>query len=139
CCLADCGFGRIGFVGDLPQDLLAHLARSELQREAVGKRTLERCVVQDTGMDEPAEQRLIPDSGPRLFADMRPDGVDCRDLWMPFCHDPDPPCFVMPPYQIGRVPETGSAARLLNSPRPLTPREDRIDDRRHGLEITCVG
>ncbi len=70
------GLVGIGLVGDFAEDLLAHLAAGKLQREAVGKRPLQRGMVEKTRMDERAKQRLGPDGGLGLFADARPDRID---------------------------------------------------------------
>lgn len=70
---------RIGLVRDLAQDLLAHLARSELQRKAVGERPFHGRMVQEARMNESAEKRLGKDGGMALFHDPLPDRVHCRN------------------------------------------------------------
>ncbi len=78
--LADLRRIDMRLVGDLAQDLLAHLARGELDREAIGQRPLHRAVVQDRGMDQPAEKRLGRNGVLRLDPDTVPDRIDRLDL-----------------------------------------------------------
>ena len=81
------GVGRMGGVGDFAQDLLAHLARGELQRKPVGERVFQRGMVQKAGMDQPAEQGFGPHRRLGLGTDPGPDRVDRRNFCPTFRHD----------------------------------------------------
>ena len=85
--LTDLAVFGIGLIGDFAQDLLAHLARGEFQRKAVGERAFHRWMVQEAGMDQTAQQRLGLDHLGGLIADARPDRIDRCQFCFDFCHD----------------------------------------------------
>ncbi len=74
--LTERGIGSERLIGDLAQDLLAHLAGRQLQRKPVGQRPFQRRMVEDARVDETAHQRLVAHGRTRLVADVRPDWID---------------------------------------------------------------
>ena len=65
-----------GLVRDLAQDGHRHLVRGELGRDPVGNRALQRLVMEDTGVDQPAHQRLVADGLFGFGGDAVPDWID---------------------------------------------------------------
>ena len=76
----------IGLIRDLAKDLLAHLAGREFQRKAIGERTFQRRVVQEAGVDKPAEQGFVTNGFVGLFADPMPDRIDGSHSGFGFKH-----------------------------------------------------
>ncbi len=74
------GIGSKGFLGDLTQKLLAHLRRGQFHRETIGQRPFERRVMQEPGMDQGPQKRLVTHRSPRLVANLRPDRIDGGNL-----------------------------------------------------------
>ncbi len=69
-----------GGAGDLAQQLLGHFGRGKLQRHPISQRIVERGVVQQAGMDQPAEQRLVLHRLGGLAPDPLPQRIDHRHL-----------------------------------------------------------
>ena len=74
------GVFGIGFFDHLAHDHHRHLVRRKLGRDAVGKRILDRFMVQDTGMHKAADQRLITHRILGLLLNLVPNRVHFRDI-----------------------------------------------------------
>ena len=66
----------VSLIRNLAQQLLAHLTRSKFQGKTIGKRSLQRRVVQQTGMDQRTQQGFIANRTAGLIANARPDRIN---------------------------------------------------------------
>jgi len=82
------GIGRIANFAD---QLFRHLARGQLQRRPIRQRVFDRVMVQDAGMNQPAQKRFFLDGVLGLGPDLVPDRIKFGKMCLRLGHIRGPP------------------------------------------------
>ena len=85
--LAKVGLTFKRFISDFPQNLFAHLARSQFHGEPIGQRTFHCRMVEQAGMYQSAHQWLGPDRLTGFVTDPLPNRIDCGNTRFCLGHD----------------------------------------------------